>query len=32
MMRRMRSPEFGQPDKLNTTRIIFINKSARKCA
>jgi two-component system, NtrC family, sensor kinase len=26
MMRRMRSEEYGPPDKLNTTRITFINK------
>jgi len=26
IMRRMRSPEYGPPDKLNTTQITFINK------
>ncbi len=30
MMRRMRSPEFGPPDKLNTTRITFINKKGEE--
>jgi two-component system NtrC family sensor kinase len=30
MMRRMRSEEFGPPDKLNTTRITFINKAGEE--
>ncbi len=30
MMRRMRSPEYGPPDKLNTTRISFINKNGEE--
>jgi PAS domain S-box-containing protein len=30
MMRRMRSDEYGPPDKLNTTRITFINKSGEE--
>ena len=30
MMRRMRSPEYGPPDKLNTTRITFINKKGEE--
>ena len=30
MMRRMRSEEYGPPDKLNTTRLIFINKKGEE--
>ena len=30
MMRRMRSDEYGPPDKLNTTRINFINKNGEE--
>jgi len=30
MMRRMRSDEFGPPDKLNTTRVTFINKAGEE--
>ena len=30
MMRRMRSDEFGPPDKLNTTRMTFINKDGEE--
>ena len=30
MMRRMRSDEYGPPDKLNTTRITFVNKSGEE--
>ena len=30
MMRRMRSDEYGPPDKLNTTRITFINKNGEE--
>lgn len=30
MMRRMRSGEYGPPDKLNTTRMTFINKNGEK--
>ena len=30
MMRRMRSNEYGPPDKLNTTRLIFINKKGEE--
>jgi PAS domain S-box-containing protein len=30
MMRRMRSDEFGPPDKLTTTRMTFINKSGEE--
>jgi two-component system NtrC family sensor kinase len=30
MMRRMRSEEYGPPDKLNTTRITFINKKGEE--
>ncbi len=30
MMRRMRSNEYGPPDKLNTTRITFINKQGEE--
>ena len=30
MMRRMRSQEYGPPDKLNTTRLIFINKKGEE--
>jgi PAS domain S-box-containing protein len=30
MMRRMRSDEFGPPDKLNTTQITFINKNGEE--
>jgi PAS domain S-box-containing protein len=30
MMQRMRSDEFGPPDKLNTTRMTFINKSGEE--
>jgi two-component system NtrC family sensor kinase len=30
MMRRMRSAEYGPPDKLNTTRLTFINKNGEE--
>jgi two-component system, NtrC family, sensor kinase len=30
MMRRMRSDEYGPPDKLNTTRLTFINKQGEE--
>jgi two-component system NtrC family sensor kinase len=30
MMRRMRSDEYGPPDKLNTTRMTFINKNGEE--
>ena len=30
MMRRMRSEEYGPPDKLNTTRMTFINKKGEE--
>jgi PAS domain S-box-containing protein len=30
MMRRMRSAEYGSPDKLNTTRLTFINKDGEE--
>ncbi len=30
MMRRMRSEEYGPPDKLNTTRLIFINQKGEE--
>jgi two-component system NtrC family sensor kinase len=30
MMRRMRSEEYGPPDKLNTTRMTFINKTGEE--
>jgi len=30
MMRRMRSSEYGPPDKLNTTRVTFINKNGEE--
>ena len=30
MMRRMRSDEYGPPDKLNTTRLTFINKNGEE--
>jgi PAS domain S-box-containing protein len=30
MMRRMRSDEYGSPDKLNTTRMTFINKNGEE--
>jgi two-component system NtrC family sensor kinase len=30
MIRRMRSPEYGPPDKLNTTRLIFVNKKGEE--
>jgi two-component system NtrC family sensor kinase len=30
MMRRMRGPEYGPPDKLNTTRLTFINKAGEE--
>jgi two-component system, NtrC family, sensor kinase len=30
MMRRMRSDEYGPPDKLNTTRLTFINKTGEE--
>ena len=30
MIRRMRSDEYGPPDKLNTTRLIFVNKNGEE--